>query len=271
MAEEDGSSGREGSHILAQCCLGKPRSSMFHLQPLPPLFPAPHCCSPPLSCSYGQALAAVLAARGELERLGVPHRRPDDYFAEMIKSDEHMQKVKDRLVFEQKKITAVENRKKERLTAKYTKQVAIEKMKAKAADRKAQLDALSSWRKNKNGKRPDLSTEAELNAFLSNATGGAGADGGAAAGGRTGGSNRKAKDRKFGFGIGNKKMRKENTAASSHSTKGFSMGRNRSLPPGMQSRGGKGGAGGGFKGGKNAGGSRPGKQARQSMRGKGRR
>jgi len=28
---------------------------------------------------YGQALAAVSAARGELERLGVPHRRPDDY------------------------------------------------------------------------------------------------------------------------------------------------------------------------------------------------
>lgn len=44
-------------------------------------------------CSYGQALAAVTAARSELERLGTPHRRPDDYFAQMLKSDEHMQKV----------------------------------------------------------------------------------------------------------------------------------------------------------------------------------
>lgn len=43
---------------------------------------------------YGQALGAVTAARGELERLGIPHRRPDDYFAEMLKSDAHMQKVR---------------------------------------------------------------------------------------------------------------------------------------------------------------------------------
>jgi len=40
----------------------------------------------------------VTAARAELERLEVPHLRPDDYFAEMMKSDEHMQKVRSRAV-----------------------------------------------------------------------------------------------------------------------------------------------------------------------------
>ena len=31
----------------------------------------------------------------ELERLGVPHLRPSDYLAEMLKTDEHMKRVKD--------------------------------------------------------------------------------------------------------------------------------------------------------------------------------
>jgi len=59
-------------------------------QPLPPSpFPSAPCL-----CSYGQALAAVTVARTELDRLGVPYRRPDDYFAAMLKSDDHMKKVR---------------------------------------------------------------------------------------------------------------------------------------------------------------------------------
>ena len=54
----------------------------------------PRLASVLLICSYGQALAAVAASRSELDRLGIPHRRPDDYFAEMMKSDQHMQKVR---------------------------------------------------------------------------------------------------------------------------------------------------------------------------------
>lgn len=48
------------------------------------------CCS--LS-SYRQAQAAVLEALPRLRKLQVPTRRPDDYFAEMAKSDQQMQKV----------------------------------------------------------------------------------------------------------------------------------------------------------------------------------
>lgn len=40
-----------------------------------------------------QALHAALAAKRTLTKAGVPFWRPQDYFAEMIKSDDHMLKV----------------------------------------------------------------------------------------------------------------------------------------------------------------------------------
>lgn len=45
------------------------------------------------SMFHRQAQAAVLEGIKRLKSLGIPIRRPDDYFAEMAKSDDHMQKV----------------------------------------------------------------------------------------------------------------------------------------------------------------------------------
>ena len=42
---------------------------------------------------YQQALEAVKIGREKVLAAGVPFSRPDDYFAEMIKSEEHMAKV----------------------------------------------------------------------------------------------------------------------------------------------------------------------------------
>ena len=39
-----------------------------------------------------------------LEDFRVPWHRPPDYYAEMVKSDDHMLKVKEQLMFEQKNI-----------------------------------------------------------------------------------------------------------------------------------------------------------------------
>lgn len=44
--------------------------------------------------SYKQALAAVQAALPRLHDLQVATQRPVDYFAEMVKSDVHMKKVR---------------------------------------------------------------------------------------------------------------------------------------------------------------------------------
>lgn len=43
--------------------------------------------------SYKQAQATVSKALPKLIKLAIPTKRPDDYFAEMVKSDDHMQRV----------------------------------------------------------------------------------------------------------------------------------------------------------------------------------
>lgn len=46
-----------------------------------------------LSCSYRQAQASALEGLAKLRKLGIATIRPDDYYAEMAKSDAHMKKV----------------------------------------------------------------------------------------------------------------------------------------------------------------------------------
>lgn len=72
---------------------------------------------------YNQTLASVRFARDRLKRENIAYKRPADYFAEMLKSDAHMAKVKDKLIYEQKKITAVEERKKSQAHRKVAKEV----------------------------------------------------------------------------------------------------------------------------------------------------
>lgn len=43
---------------------------------------------------YQQALEAARIARDKFRELDIPFSRPDDYYAEMLKSDEHMAKVR---------------------------------------------------------------------------------------------------------------------------------------------------------------------------------
>lgn len=47
-------------------------------------------------CSYRQAQATVLEALPRLKKLNIFTKRPEDYFAEMAKSDQQMQKVRPR-------------------------------------------------------------------------------------------------------------------------------------------------------------------------------
>ncbi len=52
------------------------------------LYKIAHCCF-----SYRIAQAAVLEAIPKLHELSIPTKRPNDYYAEMIKTDAHMVKV----------------------------------------------------------------------------------------------------------------------------------------------------------------------------------
>lgn len=46
-----------------------------------------------MGCSYRQAQATVLDAIPKLHKQGVLTKRPEDYFAQMAKSDDHMKRV----------------------------------------------------------------------------------------------------------------------------------------------------------------------------------
>lgn len=138
---------------------------------------------------YERALESANECVRKLKDLGVPVRRPDDYYAEMVKSDEHMKRVRSELLFEQQQLEIREERRKAREAKKYGKQVQAEKVKQRTLEKKAQIKNLDKWRKQrqKSGFADDGKAPFE----------GAGGDG-----------KRKRADRdaKFGFG-GRKKVR----------------------------------------------------------------
>ncbi len=222
-------------------------------------------------CSYNQALAAVKAARTEWERLGHSHYRPDDYFAEMLKTDGHMAKVKTRLLSEQKRMEAFEERRRAQSARKFSKAVQAEKTKSKAADKKSSLAAIENWKKTKasrGGAVVDEQSSKQLEAMLSGnghkisapsavqgkprAGAGAAAKSGKYVAPRAN-AKRRYKDSKFGFG-GSKRHAKDGDRKSTNDVSGFSMKANRALPAGFKSKG------------KPSGGARPGKRRRDSMR-----
>lgn len=76
-------------------------------------------------CSYHQAQASVLIGLQKLESLGVPTTRPDDYYAEMVKTDDHMRKVRQSLLSKQKILEHREKARKLRELKKYGKKVSL--------------------------------------------------------------------------------------------------------------------------------------------------
>lgn len=55
-------------------------------------------------------MTAARSAAGKLEAAGTKWLRPPDYYAEMVKSDEHMARVKAQLMHEQGEIESAQER-----------------------------------------------------------------------------------------------------------------------------------------------------------------
>lgn len=235
---------------------------------------------------YNQTLASVRFARDRLKRENIAYKRPEDYFAEMLKSDAHMAKVKDKLIYEQKKITAVEERKKSQAHRKVAKEIQAEKLKQRAQQKNETLDAVKQWKKRKNSDKNGLiddkndeQLESIVNENNSNKR-------------KRDDSNykgdnkkprvnhvRESKDKKFGFG-GKKRFAKRNDKESTNDFSQFPGARKGGKPSGGAPRGGP-------RGGKPAaavrasaaknskaapkGGKRAGKEKRTNQRTKGRR
>ena len=94
-------------------------------------------------------------AQERFERLGVPHVRPDDYFAEMLKSDKHMTKVKRRIIAEQQGMQQAEERRKQTANKKFGKQVQREVLVARAQKRKREIAEVTNLRKKRKGGHGD--------------------------------------------------------------------------------------------------------------------
>ncbi|KAL3784030.1 hypothetical protein HJC23_006316 [Cyclotella cryptica] len=105
---------------------------------------------------YDTALEAVNLAREECEKVGIPFRRPEDFFAEMVKTDEHMAKVKDRLIFETKKIEAVQRRKSNKEQTLMAKERQAHRLAEKAKAKKDHMSAVEEWKKNAERSRGGL-------------------------------------------------------------------------------------------------------------------
>lgn len=76
--------------------------------------------------------------------------RPEDYYAEMVKSDSHMARIKDQLMFEQKRIALADQRRKARDAKKFAKQVQSARQQEKQSAKKQkskQMQSLKSQRK----------------------------------------------------------------------------------------------------------------------------
>lgn len=218
--------------------------------------------------SSSQALEAAKTAINKFEQSGVAWCRPTDYYAEMVKSDDHMARVKEQLLFEQKKIEESAQRRKDREAKKFAKQVSAQRKKEKAQEKKSSINNVSALRKQrqKSGFSNDVDVDAELDKMVNGQNRGNQnkLKIGERFKARDKSKKRAARDSKYGFG-GPKKSKKQNDAYSAADVDGYKPSK---FDDGVARKvggkfGGKGAAGGVKKGGKSP--QRPGKSRRQSM------
>lgn len=156
---------------------------------------------------YADSLEGVKLALKRCEEMGIPYQRPSDFYAEMVKPDKHMARVKDSLLREKKKMAVVANRRERQKQQKMSKQVRAEQIKIKGAGKreaKANLEAIKA-RKGKH--QTDIKVPRTLLSANVKAAAQANEER------PTKSRKRKAKDAKFGYG-GKKRRAKSNTAES---------------------------------------------------------
>lgn len=168
---------------------------------------------------YKQGLHAVKQARATLIKLKVPFLRPMDYFAEMAKSDEHMDKLKQKLLTEAANKKALEDAKKQRMLKKFGKQVQNATLQERAKQKKESLEKIKLLKKRG---ASEMSGADDFEIALEEATREEkrGGSGGNDLKRRKPNSKRLAKDAKYGLG-GPKRGRRENDAKSSADVSGF--------------------------------------------------
>ncbi|KIV92916.1 hypothetical protein PV10_04175 [Exophiala mesophila] len=197
---------------------------------------------------YRIARTATLTARTLFLKENIPFTRPSDYFAEMVKTDEHMGRIKKKMYDDAAGKKASAEAKKLRDAKKFGKQVQVAKEQERAKLKRETLDKIKDLKRKRKGNDPGKVRESDRpgrggahddDIFESIAVESAPTKD--RSGRERGGSNannnfkRQKRDQKFGFG-GKKRFSKSGDAISSGDLGGFSVGRMKNKSGG---RGGK--------------------------------
>lgn len=163
---------------------------------------------------YRQAQATVLEALPRLKKLNIFTKRPEDYFAEMAKSDQQMQKIRKKLISKQAILEKSEKAKKLREQRKFGKKVQVEVIQKRQKEKKAMMNAVKKYQKGMTDKLDflDGDQKAPAGANQKNQK--------ADMARRAPNAKRKSKDDRFGFG-GKKSGKKWNTKESHNDVSGF--------------------------------------------------
>ncbi|XP_065210410.1 probable rRNA-processing protein EBP2 homolog [Planococcus citri] len=102
---------------------------------------------------HRQAQLAAMEGLARVKAQGIPTIRPNDYFAEMMKTDEHMQKVRHSLLEKQAGLERSEKVKKMRTERKLAKKKQVESTLRKQKDKRELMENIKKYRK---GMRTDL-------------------------------------------------------------------------------------------------------------------
>jgi len=144
---------------------------------------------------YRQAQETVMRSVEKLKKRQTPTKRPDDYFAQMTKSDQHMQKVKQKILVKKKQIERSQKAKQIREMRKLGKKVQTEVMLQRSKEKRELMEKIKKFKKGKGtldflNENPSLKKGISRNQFK-----------------------RMGKDDKYGFG-GQKKRGKRNDKTS---------------------------------------------------------
>jgi hypothetical protein len=98
---------------------------------------------------HRQALSAVQDARKLLRAESAPFTRPTDYFAEMVKADEHMAKINAKMIDEAASKKASADARKQRDLKKFGKQVQVAKLQEREKEKKQTMEKIKILKRSK--------------------------------------------------------------------------------------------------------------------------
>ncbi|KAL0215598.1 hypothetical protein P9112_007782 [Eukaryota sp. TZLM1-RC] len=102
---------------------------------------------------YNQTLMSVRLAKDLCKEHSIPWQRPHDYYAEMVKDDRHMDKIRTKMLQEKKRIETAQKRRKEREQKRFAKQIQAQQNQKKSLEKKEAIKNVAEFKDSDAGKK----------------------------------------------------------------------------------------------------------------------